>query len=1188
VTNRRVSVTVDADVNPFVRGLTTAGIAAKTFSSQLESADSRLANIVQTGLALAPALVPLGAAAVPALAGLTTQLGFAAGAAGVSLLAFQGVGDALGALNDYQLEPSAENFAKMREEMATLGPAGREFVRILQDARPELQRLQDVAQAGMFPEAADGLEDLLSVMPRFERVVGSMAEAVGDLFAEAGDNLADPRWLDFFTYLETEAQPIIGDMGRSLGNFFEGFTNGVMAFDPLTQMFSDGMLEASRSFREWTDGLDRNDSFIEFVDYIRTNTPQALDTLGALGDALVDFVKAAAPVGAASLPIIEALAEGLSAIAESPVGPVLVTTAAAVGTLGRSMALLRAVGITGQSSLFSRIFAVDKIKAGAAAMVTVTSAQERATMSTAALASAEAKRQATFRAGFGQLGRNSLALGGLAIALSGVAEGTEVSNAAMYAMMGSLAGPWGAAIGGGVGLAMDFAAANDDLEAAITRAQAALDSGDTSQMRKELRLLRAEIQATDEKLTLDTWTDWLGALSPAVGVLTGQTGAAVNEMLTGTQEKARETRAELKAALSGTDGDIRTMLVAPLGDSARAFEVASMSADDFTASLAKLNRVLEGRANLRDYEAALDDFTAGLKENGRTMDITTAKGRENEANLDNIATTALKVAENMRGTQRVEVLSRARGDILDMIGRLDLSGGALRRAMRLIRELDKAGAKPKIDADDKPFKGKTNNAKRDLKDLDGKKANAKIDAEDKPARAKLNAVEKLLNGINRKSAKPKVDADTRQAESAFAALFRTGTRLDNLRPKPKAALETKQAEGAFADMFRAGSKLDAMRPNPRVTADTGQAMGALGGVRSELSRIVSKSITVTVNRVNRGVSNLLGGFSQGGYTGDVDPREVAGVVHGREFVVNARATASHRAILEKINASVPGYAGGGFVVPRSPVASRQGSSDDGAVRRVDELGRAAGQSANGLVAEAKIRKRMLERRGAALEKELEASKSKLDAIKAERDAIVAGVKARLSEGSVFDGRSTVEMEKPENFAELSPEQQKAWYDAQWSVQSSLSRTPEQIMLARQADAERMLELIKQLEANGLNGNALGALLQEGDMTQIAGYAQDKAAGRRYERIYNQTARVIDQTSAAAGGASFGRAVREQAVEVRGLRKDVRENSAAQRKAEKRLEAAMDRAAKAAAKDGPDRIIAGTNRKIANANRGRRT
>jgi phage-related minor tail protein len=47
------------------------------------------------------------------------------------------------------------------------------------------------------------------------------------------------------------------------------------------------------------------------------------------------------------------------------------------------------------------------------------------------------------------------------------------------------------------------------------------------------------------------------------------------------------------------------------------------------------------------------------------------------------------------------------------------------------------------------------------------------------------------------------------------------------------------------------------------------------------------------------------GFKDGGYTGNVGVNQVAGVVHGREFVVNAAATAKYRDVLEAMNNGKP-------------------------------------------------------------------------------------------------------------------------------------------------------------------------------------------------------------------------------------------------------------------------------------------
>lgn len=65
------------------------------------------------------------------------------------------------------------------------------------------------------------------------------------------------------------------------------------------------------------------------------------------------------------------------------------------------------------------------------------------------------------------------------------------------------------------------------------------------------------------------------------------------------------------------------------------------SVDDLADSYKNLNNLLlQQRADARGYQAALDAATDALKENGRTLDITTEKGRNNQEALDSIASSA--------------------------------------------------------------------------------------------------------------------------------------------------------------------------------------------------------------------------------------------------------------------------------------------------------------------------------------------------------------------------------------------------------------------------------------------------------------------------------------------------------------------------------------------------------------------
>lgn len=69
---------------------------------------------------------------------------------------------------------------------------------------------------------------------------------------------------------------------------------------------------------------------------------------------------------------------------------------------------------------------------------------------------------------------------------------------------------------------------------------------------------------------------------------------------------------------------------------------------------------------------------------------------------------------------------------------------------------------------------------------------------------------------------------------------------------------------------------------------------------------------IGTNALSQGIAfSALAGFENGGYTGGNGRKNVAGVVHGQEFVVNASATARNREMLEAINAGATVTAGNG-------------------------------------------------------------------------------------------------------------------------------------------------------------------------------------------------------------------------------------------------------------------------------------
>lgn len=100
------------------------------------------------------------------------------------------------------------------------------------------------------------------------------------------------------------------------------------------------------------------------------------------------------------------------------------------------------------------------------------------------------------------------------------------------------------------------------------------------------------------------------------------------------------------------------------------------------------------------------------------------------------------------------------------------------------------------------------------------------------------------------------------------------------------------------------------------------------------------------------------GFKSGGYTGSVGTSEVAGVVHGQEFVVNAAATRKHRATLEAMNnggsvaavnqnsEGASGGGGGGVVMVAfdiNNVINVQGGSGDSSADSLEKAATAISQ-----------------------------------------------------------------------------------------------------------------------------------------------------------------------------------------------------------------------------------------------------
>lgn len=701
MTDRTVLVRLRADVSDLVAKSQVAKAAIHGVNSEIDKSNDRTAWLAQGILALTPAVTRLGAGAVPVLSGIATQLTVGAVAAGTAALAFNGIGDALGALNDYQLEPTAENLAQLNDAMEKVGPAGQALVEYLDSLGPALAQIANSARGGLFPGVIEGLQDFWTLAPQLNDVVRELGEGMGQLTAEAGEGLSSERFADFFDYLETDAKPILIETGRTIGNVTDGLLNMLIAFDPLTDDFSRGLLEMSRSFVAWSEGLSTSTGFQEFVAYVREAGPQTLDFLGSLALALVEITEAAAPVGAVMLPLLTTVVDVVGDLADTPLGPVTLGFLSLTAAWGRLNAVMAITGSGVMAKATAGIRA--NVAASRAAVPTFqqlgnamafammpTNALTRSMESNSVAARTSAANALNARGqvmAFGKAaGPVAAQVGLLALAASDLDDRLGVTNTTSLALAGSLAGPWGAAVGASAGLFLDMKASADEATESLEGLDEAIASGNIEAVAAKLADLR---KGLEDSLTTDGAGDFLsdfvarisgpdalrGLMNPFEGI-TAEYTKQINEAeaALGDLKNAREQASE------------GTMLY----DSLQA-ETAALEAN-VAAMREKRAEALRGLNAELDYKASLLDAADALKENGRTVDESTRGGQANLRALYGMA--AAFNAQEAAAKDSAREVRAGREAFVDMATAM---GMGEEKARRLARELYELPAKVPIE-----------------------------------------------------------------------------------------------------------------------------------------------------------------------------------------------------------------------------------------------------------------------------------------------------------------------------------------------------------------------------------------------------------------------------------------------------------------------------------------------------------
>jgi hypothetical protein len=454
--------------NAFVRG-------NQQSSSSINQLTGRLGLAVDGVLTLGSALVPMGALAGQAAAGLAAMGAAGAVAAASALLAFRGVGDAVKAVQKYQDDPSLENLRAANKELDAMAPAAAQFVVQFQKAKPLLRDIQQSAARGWFPGLTSALGELDEVSPKLERILVRSGELGGFLVKDGLESLGGERWEEFFDFVAEEVPSAEASLARVMGDLTHGAAEMWMAFDPGNDSFIAWVEDVANSFDSWASSADGRQDVEDFLAYARENGPEVADFLSAVGGSLVAIVKAAAPLGGPTLQILTVMAETFEAFASSDIATPLIAGLAALRIYTRAAALATAAQARLNTTMAGGTGA--GAAAGAAArgagvpLFGALSASQRAQQTAAQAAARQAQQRAMIMRG---------AAAGISGGLlaSGAASELGLTNTAMLTLMGTLSGGWMPAIGAAAGLTLDAAAANDSLTKSLEAAGAAIESGD--------------------------------------------------------------------------------------------------------------------------------------------------------------------------------------------------------------------------------------------------------------------------------------------------------------------------------------------------------------------------------------------------------------------------------------------------------------------------------------------------------------------------------------------------------------------------------------------------------------------------------------------------------------------------------------------------------------------------------------
>jgi trimeric autotransporter adhesin len=922
------------------------------------------------------------------------------------MIGMQGLGEVISGVFNYE-KLGDKALSDFEITLDGLSPSARRFADALMDVKDQFTDLRKSVQGILFNDMDITLRrftkttlpvlkmGLSGTADQFNRMAKDMEEVINEsartgvlLTAFGAVQMAmEPlvplpgQILNSLTKMTIAASPLLERMNQAFARWSEKMT------DDLNAAFEAGTLQAAISragdtivnfFRR----IANNPEWIAFQARIKETGPKMSEIFGSIAEALLKIINALAPVTGAFMTLIGIFADFINAI-PTDILAILITKIILL-----KIAIKAAMWVAGLTRALAGLKLALIAINSQAAMTSIL-----ATSSALAILGAKGKVISGLAYAIRGLARASIVLGVLwagkeiiehfSDAATGAAPDVDKLQIAIKGLVdtGRMTGELKKAFGDIAGISEGFKTLNKGIRENIGGWESMMGETFVSDWaRKQVDAFR-----NGEK-SIEGWTKKMNSLDDALTELVNSGhGDIAAQFIKNVGISSKDSKKYLKDYEKAVvAADLAQKLAAEtMGrygvkalEVGKKLDIQKRAAEGLRGSIEALNaahrKAMGGEIAM---EQAVDDATAALKENGKTLDINTEAGRKNKTSLLDLAQATsdaalAKLEETGSWTQANAIYSRGREQLIKLATQMGMSATEAKKFADKVLDIPDsktvnfAADMRNLDQEIQDAQIKVDNLKQKKKTAVGadkaalakeiKEAQAIVDGLVQKRKVTIDAWIKLLDDEIDK-AQAKVDALKQKKKTAVGAdkakltkeLKKAQTELDDLKQKKKVALQAKDdtAEGIKKAQDSIDKKLPKKVQIPITLLGISQtaASDAADAIRKqaeywEKQAAKNKRYGGVIRRAAGGpIQGFDGGGAISGPGGPTSDSILAAVSNG-EFVMRASAVKKYGVgYMEMINRGMfPKFAGGGSV-SGSSVSGRASAGRSELVKAVKVL-----------------------------------------------------------------------------------------------------------------------------------------------------------------------------------------------------------------------------------------------------------